>query len=197
MRQREIKELHNIMPIGNVETVMRYGILCFDRANKLKHASVALNVIQERRDNRRVPDGKALHTYANLYFNARNPMMYLRRGKHNQLYVLRINPSVMDLPGVVVTDGNASSDWTYFGSKIGGLRKLDESRVFAESWTDDNVARYWEKKRQICAEVLVPGKVSIEFIMGAYVSGESGLEKLKAVGFQLPIEINEHLFFRN
>src|SRR5712691_2607983 len=47
--------------------------------------------------------------YVNLYLCARNPILYKRQSRHAELCVLRIDPRVLDLPGVVVTDGNAAS----------------------------------------------------------------------------------------
>ncbi len=195
MRHREIKELHNIMPINNVASVMRQGILCLKRAKRLEHTSVALDVIQKRRADRHVPDGRTLHAFADLYFNARNPMMYRRRNKHNQLCVLRIDPSVLELPGVVVTDGNASSDYTYFGNVAQGLRRVDKELVFAENWTDSDEIVGYNKKRAKCAEVLIPEKVKPEYIVGAYVSGVRGQRSLEETGFALPITTNAHIFF--
>ncbi len=48
--------------------------MCYERAKNLKHKSIALEEVQERRDRKRIPNG-ALHEYVNLYFNPRNPMM--------------------------------------------------------------------------------------------------------------------------
>ena len=43
-------ELHCIMPIGNLVSVMKHGILSYEHAAKLKHDSVALLPVQDRRD---------------------------------------------------------------------------------------------------------------------------------------------------
>jgi hypothetical protein len=63
-----VTELHNIMPIDNVSSVLAQGIVSYERAQALQHASVALMAVQERRDNKLVPGGLRLHQYANLYF---------------------------------------------------------------------------------------------------------------------------------
>ena len=57
---------------------------------------------------------EGLHEYANLYLCARNPMLYKRRESHGTLCVLRVSTDVLDLPGVVLTGGNAASDYTAF-----------------------------------------------------------------------------------
>lgn len=195
MRRVDIRELHSIMPIENVPSVMKHGILCFNGVKRLAHASVALAGVQNRRDDRTMPNGKSLHDFANLYFDARNPMMSRIRSRHNQVCVLRINQRVLDLSEVVITDGNAASDYTYFGDGIGAWRKLDKELIFAEDWTDTDPIKYYSKKRSKCAEVLIPSKISPEYIVGAYVSGERGLKNLAAKGFELPITIDAHMFF--
>lgn len=78
MDQRVVR-LHCIMPIANLSSIMQYGILSYDRAAKLRHHSVAMQPVQERRDGKAVPQGLRLHQYANLYFDARNPMLFKRR----------------------------------------------------------------------------------------------------------------------
>ena len=54
------------------------------------------------------PGGLKLHQYANLYFHARNPMMYSRKEKAAELCVLCVSLEVLRLPGVVITDKNAA-----------------------------------------------------------------------------------------
>ena len=66
------------MPMGNIASVMTHGILSYERASKLAHHSVAMQAIQDRRDQKYVPRGLRLQQYANLYFHARNPMMFKR-----------------------------------------------------------------------------------------------------------------------
>lgn len=62
-----VTELHCIMPIGNITSVQQNGILSHELAAKLPHHSVAMQVIQDKRDQKSVPGGLKLHQYANLY----------------------------------------------------------------------------------------------------------------------------------
>lgn len=175
---------------------MAHGILCNRKAKRLTHVSVALQEVQDKRTNKRVPGGKLLHEYVNLYINARNPMLFKRRPQHDALCVLIVDPKVLDLPDVVITDGNAASDYTIFLPSPSGLRKVDKGIIDAEYWTDTDTIKEWEKKRVKCAEVLVPDKVETTFIFGAYVSCSSSAQRLKDSGFDLSIKINSYLFFR-
>jgi hypothetical protein len=64
----------------------------------MHHRSVAMAQIQDRTRLIRVPGGRPLHEYANLYICARNPMMFKRRSDHGALCVLRVSTAVLDLP---------------------------------------------------------------------------------------------------
>src|SRR5687768_12873759 len=75
-----VRELHYITPISNLPSIGRLGILSHEAADRLQAASIAMPEIQDIRATKRVPNGLRLHQYANLYFDARNPMMSARRG---------------------------------------------------------------------------------------------------------------------
>ena len=124
MNRNDLLELHYITEISNVASIMAYGILSHKRAGRVKHNSVAMEEIQDRKA---VPGGRPLHEYVNLYICARNPMLYKLRSKHAELCVLRINTDVLDLPGVVITDGNASSDYASFRAAPQGLKIVDQA----------------------------------------------------------------------
>lgn len=195
MPQR-VKELHCIMPIANAISVMQYGILSYERAAKLKHHSVAMEEIQDRRDKVQVPGGMRLHHYANLYFNARNPMMYKRKDQADSLCVLRVSREVLALDGVVLVDQNASSDYVRFLSPA-QIRFINLDQVYADDWRhpDDRIA-YFRHKATMCAEVLVPNVVAPELIVGAYVVNQQARQALLATGFNQAVQINAHLFFQ-
>ena len=93
MDQR-VREFQSIMPIENIPSVLEHGILSNERALTLKHQSVAMQEVQDRRDKKKVPGGLKLHQYANLYFHARNPMLYKRKDEAIRICVLRISTEV-------------------------------------------------------------------------------------------------------
>ncbi len=196
MKRSEVAGLHYITAISNVPSILAKGILCHRAAEKLQHKSVSSAEIQVRRANKTVPGGKHLHDYANLYFTARNPMLYLRRNSHRDLRVLQIRAEALDLPGAVIADGNASSEYTAFFPSPTGLSKLDSDLVYAESWTDIDQITQWHKKRVKCAEVLIPEILAPRFISGAFVSCNESKLALEVVATKLDIIISPHLFFQ-
>jgi hypothetical protein len=198
VNKSEIKELFFITPRSNLASILERGILSNERAARLGTApiSIAMPEIQERRDARRVPSGLKLHQYANLYINARNPMLYKRRNSHLQIGVISVSRRVLDLPDVVVTDGNAASYATRFDEARNGLDIIDKNLTFAHDWTDPDFYEYINKKRAVCAEVLVPGVVSPEYIRGVYVSCHEALREFDALGLRVKFKVDAYLFFR-
>jgi len=110
--------------------------------------------------------------------------------------VLRINTGVLDLPGVVIADGNAASGYTGFWPSKSGLDRIDFGLVFAEWWTDSDQIQQWHKARIKCAEVLVPDSIDPRYIQGAYTSCQESQRLLEEMSFRLPITIDPKLFFQ-
>nr|MBA2390780.1 DUF4433 domain-containing protein [Geodermatophilaceae bacterium] len=144
MKREELPELHYITPIANIPSILERGLLSYKRATSILRRSVAMQEIQARRAKVVVPGGQRLHEYVNLYIHARNPMLYKRQDQHRELCVLRISTDVLDLPGVVVADQNASSGYARFEPAPSGLEIIERDMVFAEYWThpDDKIKEW-------------------------------------------------------
>lgn len=187
-----VHELHYMTPMANLPSIATHGLLSHSRATAVLHASIALESVQDLRAGKQVPGGRQLHDYVNLYFDARNAMMRLRRSI--ELVVVRVRPEVLDLPNVVVSDGNAANGPTRFFASPAGLANLDAERVYAEWWTHEDYWEYQERKRQRQAEVLVPDVVGPEYITGCYTWREPEAEQCRSVVAHWNVEVNEHVF---
>ena len=164
-------------------------------ADQVTHESIAEQDVQVRRVGKRVPSGGLLHDYVNLYFDARNPMMSARRAYNRQIVVVRLSPAVLDIPGTVITDGNAAAGPTAFYPSPAGLTALDEQRVYAQSWLDDDRWTYWEKKRQRCAEVLVPNAVPTDYMLGCYACSDEVATTCRTRVVGLEVEVRASVYF--
>lgn len=200
MKREELRALQYISPIANIPSILEKGIFSNRKAKGLDHESCASEEIQARRERVIVPNGRALHDYVNLYFNARNPMMYLLKDGHRGLVVLAIDQKVLDLPGVVITDRNASRDYTLYKPSPEGLDTIEANLVFADDWTHPNYLDYDNHKGIMCSEVLVPDHVDKALIREAYVSCKQSYERLiLLLGegiLETEIDIDGHLFFQ-
>ncbi len=198
MDRSHLIELHYISPIENVPSILEAGLLSHRRAERVTHRSVAMAAIQKRRALVRVPGGRRLHEYVNLYINGRNPMMFtiVRGGSLDDLCLLRVAPAVLDLDGVVVADCNASSDYVRFADARRGLQLVDRDEVFAQYWTHpgDPIAAMRHKSR-MCAEVLVPDRVEPKYVVGAYVGSSAASRRLASEAPSLDVTPDEYKFF--
>ena len=183
------------MPIVNIQSVLTHGILSHEACSKLSHADVSLADVQDKRDKKQVPGGLMLHQYSNLYFDARNPMMFKRRMYAQQLCVLRVSTDVLQLQGTVITDQNAASNYVRFLAP-NYLNFLDFDMIFAEDWRHpgDQIAQ-WRHSSRKAAEVLVPGCIETKYILGAYVLNSISENNMRNQGFTQPIEILPKIFF--
>jgi hypothetical protein len=197
LERADVKELYYITPITNVVSIMKHGILSNELSNSLPHESLAMEEIQSKRKNKQIPGTKKLlHEYANLYFDAHNPMLSKRRSENNEICVLRISSSVLDLRDVIISDRNAASDWARFSIVSEGLTALDKNKIYARYWTNaNNQYDAWEFKSIKCAEVLVPKRVEPKYIMGAYVANQTALKAFKKLKIQLTVCIKSDIFF--
>lgn len=196
MNRRDVTELHFISPIENVPSILEQGILSNRRAAELMHRSVAMEEVQDRRRGKRIPGGGLLHGYANLYFDAHNPMLSKRRDQNDTICVLRVDSSVLDQPEVIVTDRNAASDYARFYAASAGIQALGKDLVFARFWTNaDDPYEAMRHKSIKCAEVLVPDSVSPDLLIGAYVANQRALGAFEALGSRLPVVIKGDMFF--
>lgn len=189
-----VTEFHCIMPLENLASVLANGIVSHEVATSLPHRSVALQPVQDRRDVKQVPQGLRLHQYANLYFHARNPMMFLRRDEAASLCVLSVSTNVLQIPGSVIADQNASSSYVRFLAP-NQIDFLPYDWVFALDWRDPDKITYWRKKAARCAEVLVPHRVDPAYIQGAYVRDQAVAEKVNGIAPRLPLAIDANMFF--
>ncbi len=196
--RRKIVELHFIASASNLGSIGRFGILSHSMVGALPHTSVANQSVQSTRAGKSVPGQRQLHDYANLYFDARNSMMYvLRHGdqRRQDLVVVRVSPTVLDFAGVIVTDGNAASVTTRFYDAVTQIGVLDPEPIFALSWNDPDPFIKAEKKRQRSAEVLVPDQVHPSLLIGCYVERPEYTPWCNQELPGLPVEVNPRVYF--
>lgn len=185
------------MPIENIPSVLKHGILCHILAEALPHKSIAMKSAQEKRSEILLPDKRPLHEFANVYFHARNPMMYLRRSHAVSLCVLQVSPKILMIEGCWVSDGNAASrKYVRFYKPSEMDSKLNYDMIFARRWTDCYTPFGSERKHAECAEVLVPDEITPDHITGAYVVDLIRQQMLADNGFNKPITVDPDLFFR-
>jgi len=190
---REINELHYILPINNIKSILNLGLLSHNRAANVNHTSIASEIIQLRRF-KKIPNGSYLHDYVNFYFHARNPMMYSLESKSG-ICVLKMSEDILSIPNIILSDRNAACDFAKF-YPISEIDKLNFDLIYARDWRyPGNFTEYIRRKTSKCAEVLVRDRVDSKLINGAYVKNETAQKNLTNNGFDKEIIINDDIFF--
>jgi hypothetical protein len=193
----ELNGLYNAFHRENLASYMEQGVLSFDRAEHVAHRSVADPAVQETRDGKEVPPGRRrLHSYANLYVNPRNIVVFRfirdtidAGGSSDDICVIRLSPDALDLPGVVVTDRNAAS-WPQWMTPDAGIAELDKDEIFKKYWHDKDHAM------RMCAEVLVPDAVVPAWIEEVLVASTAARAAAVPLCAPIPVTVNPWWFFQ-
>lgn len=194
MNINDIEQLYFITDIANLPSIRRRGILSHNQAAKIDHKSIAEEGVQEHRKKKIPGSNNHLHDYANLYFDGHNQMLSARRHLNNSICILIISKDVLELDGIIITDQNASRACRFM-TLDDGLPLLSKEEIFAPFWINrDDPMEEYRLKGVKCAEVLVPVKVEVSLITGAYVANDTALRLFKQVS-SLPVEIRADIFF--
>ncbi len=205
MTIHNFSEFHYIAHCDNLTSIMELGILSHNRADSLKKADISMDSVQRLRAQKVIPKELTdrhltVHDCANLYFNAKNPMLYKRKDEQQKLCVLRVRHEVMDLPGAFIADRNAAVGNAQFHKTQEAVNKLALGILCGAFWTDRNVSQEENKARGQfrCAELLVPDQIHPSYIGGMYVSSEktkSAVEHLFNGQCPVPITVHPQFFF--
>ena len=173
MRQLDLRNLYYITHIDNLPSILEKGILSHERIedDQVQATRIYNTEIVNVRKEKNTPNQKSLWSYANLYFQPRNPMMYrvVHESTVSDLAVLGVSEKILQTPGVFIADGNAANTPTQFYPLSSGLKVLQQQRKILQS-------EWWNtldgSKRKIMAECLIPNRVGPEFINSVYVADE-------------------------
>ncbi len=194
----KIKQLFYITHIDNVASILKNGIMSHKMIedNKIAFTKIYDSGIVSSRKLRKTPDNKSLWDYANVYLQARNPMLYrvLCEKDASEIAVIGIDRSVMQTPGSFFSAGNAAS----YSSDIvpikdsGNAFKEVKSSLDSDWWNDVDGS-----KRKIMAECLIPNQISSDYLRTIYVSNDRNAEKVKQIsaGYKIHVIPEPQLFF--
>lgn len=181
----EIKGLYYITHIDNIPSIFKQGILSHQLVKELgiTYTPIYDEDIVKNRKMKTAPDGKNLLEFANVYFQARNPMLYrvLHEKDKEDIVVISIRPQILSNRGAFIALGNAASVATEILPSAEGRNRL------SEIWDTIN-SEWWNavdgSKRKIMAECLVPDSIASENIHTIFVASHRIVEKVKK--FSLP-----------
>jgi len=175
-----IRELYYITHVDNIPSILKRGILSHARVRSsgIRYTPVYDEEIVAARSRKTVPDGRSLWDFANVYFQARNPMMYrvVAEKGADEIAVIGVKRGILGQDGTYVTDGNAANqDTTIYPGRE--FRKL-QPRIIRDTDRD-----WWNvvdgSKRKIMTEYLVPGEIAPEHIEEIFVANSDLAAELR------------------
>jgi len=195
---KQISEIYNISPIENIESILEYGLLSYNRAKMIFHKSVANIEIQNVRDNKIITkDGLTLHDFASCYFNPRNAMLYRLVSNGDKCIVFSISLDVLNLTDTLVSDRNASTQISRVYDVADGFAELDFEKIRSRYWVDASGFQELSTKEKMQAEILVKDVILPKYFNKIYVDSiETKMEILNITSkYNIEIEVNRDMFF--
>ena len=192
-----IDGLYHITHLEHIRTIIRDGLLSHNSAHQrdvVQH-NISNTEVQELRAQRLIGE-RPLHDYVPLYFNPRNAMLYRilkELTPKNFVVVIRISRKLMLRKEVWFTDGNAAIRKTRPYNNLEDLDKLDWECIRATHWKD-----YDEGVRKCMAEILVPDKISANFIKrrsNFFVQDQEAKTRIVRAIPSAKVTIDKYMFF--
>lgn len=160
-KEQGVSSLFHITHQRNLPTIFQQGLKSYN--NVRLHNNIAVDIsdpeVQRRRDRIEPIYFRSIHDYVPLYFNPRNPMLYVRQEIQNELVILEISIDILDYFQFVFSDGNAACRDTEFFEDPSDLKKLNWEVIRGRYWFDKV-----DGKRIVCAETLVFPEIPFRFI---------------------------------
>lgn len=198
MGRVRIEGLYYITHINNVPSILKEGILSHERvqAENIQFTPIYDAEIVENRRGIKTPDGKSLWSFANLYFQPRNPMLYRVRCEKSidEIAIVAVAPNILNPANIFISDGNAAHSESHILPAREGKKAIYRIK-------DATSIEWWNKedgsKRRIMAECLVPDTVPPLFIQTIYVASLEAADKMKTMLPQsdVPVIPEPRMFF--
>lgn len=190
-----IEYLYHMTHKNNLEGILRNGLKSHNEIRKenVNNVDISDNEVNNRRARRETIFNRSIHDYVPLYFNPKNPMLYVRKDIQDDIIILAIDPMLLYEDSTLFTNGNAAANATLFYNDIYDLENLD--CINADYWST-----FQDGKRIRCSEALIYPKIGINHIMKIFCSNSYTRDfvKHKIDNFankEIKVEIEPDLYF--
>lgn len=191
--------LFYITHIDNLVSILERGILCHGRMEEenIPYTRIYDKEIVANRGAIRVPDGRSLWDFTNLFFQPHNAMLYrvLREKPASEIAIVTVQPDILNRNDIFISTGNAAHSASEILPASKGRKRIPEIRreISKDRWNPADGS-----KRKRMAECLVPDSVAPEFIRAIYVPSHDAKQKVSAMLGQSGHEVipDPNMFFR-
>lgn len=198
----KLRGLYYICHTDNLASILEKGIFSHDliERNRIPYKAIYDEEIVALRRSKMTPDGRSLWSFANLYFQPRNAMLYrvvfFSGADKEDIIIIGVKSSLLNRRDIFITTGNAAS----YGTQI---LPIAEGRKMIKKIKEEADKEWWApedgSKRKLMAECLVPEKVLPEYIEEIYVPNWESCKKVRRIcetaGVDIPIIPEPYLFF--
>jgi len=202
MPRRQVDQLYYITHVVNIPSILRQGILSHQRvlSEGVTYEPIYDADIVANRKEIQAPNGKSLWSFANVYFQPRNAMLYrvLLRRKVEEVAVLSVSRDILNSAGAFISMGNAASAYSEIVSASEKAAAVPQILrwISNEYWTEE-----MGLKRKMMAECLIPEAVPPEYVHGIFVGSHNAASRVSeilgsaGVGSSPPVAVEPHMFF--
>lgn len=200
-----IQGLYYIVHLDNIISILEKGIFCHEliESEGLNNTPIYNSQIVDTRSRRIVSDNKSLWSFANLYFQPRNAMLYsvIHKTAVHQVAIICIKKKILDKKNIFITTGNAASSDSQ-------IVPIEESEKVLPQIRKEINKTWWNNedgsKRKMMAECLVPERIVPSYIQMIYVACDRAREDLgkkllacdKPSFSEIPITVEPERFFQ-
>ncbi|NES06293.1 MAG: DUF4433 domain-containing protein [Okeania sp. SIO2F4] len=182
VQKTSIQNLFYITHIKNIISILERGILSHQSIedNRLEPTTIYNSQIVDRRSQKIVINNKSLWSFANLYFQPRNPMLYsiINHYPLEEVVIISVKRNILTRRDIWITTGNAAHN----DSQIISIKKAEEINILRQIKKETD-KEWWSNedgsKRKIMAECLVPDRVPASNIQTIYVACEKANQSLR------------------
>ncbi len=204
MARQQLSQLYYITHIENLPSILKLGILSHEQveAQAVDFTAIYDAQIVASRRGVSAPNGKSLWSFANLYFQPRNAMLYrvVCEKPTEDIAVVAVRADILNRADIFIATGNAASQQSEILPANEGRKTIPQIRreIDKEYWTEEDGS-----KRKMMAESLVPDCVPPESIQSVYVASHGAAQRAqdimrsaKFLGIAPPVIPEPHMFFR-
>jgi hypothetical protein len=199
-----IEGLYYITHVDNIVSILENGILSHSLIESMgiHHQKIYNASVVNRRSSRKVIGEKTLWDFANVYFQPRNPMMYVvdcNISDISNVAIFLISKKILNNKEAFIVNGNAAS----LSSEIISSSDNRFKEILRE--IRKNVDNNWWKeedgtKRKIMAECLIPNLIDPKFIEAIYTPTEKAKNSIsQKISLKFPavsVAVAPEKFFR-
>ena len=168
-------------------------------SENIKYTPIYDEQIVSSRREKKTPNGRSLWSFANLYFKARNAMLYrvLCEKKPNEIVVVGIRKDILNRSDIFVTTGNAASPLSeiLLPSQLKKVLQIIRTIMKRDYWAEADGS-----KRETMAECLVPDRVPPEYIQTVYFANYETMynidQKLRNFNYRISLACEPSMFFQ-